>query len=136
MKYLSFSEVSEGTLLACIGATFVLSIASWKFIETPFRKKTLFPTRKGIFLFGGIVGGIFVILGTVIYKADGIPSRFPPEVSQHKRIQSEFDFIQQLNVLLEGETLPTFGSPIEGEAKPGPLLWGDSHAMPAMPGID
>ncbi|MDF1756032.1 MAG: acyltransferase family protein [Verrucomicrobiales bacterium] len=136
VKYLSMSEVTQTKLVVTLLASFILAVLSWKYVETPFRKKSIFGTRKQIFAFGAVVGGFFVIVGTIMYKTDGYPSRFPPEVVKHQKNDSRFIHTTQLDCLLKGESLPTVGAPVSETGPPATLIWGDSHATVLLPAVD
>ena len=70
-----------------LAVCFVLATFSWKYVETPFRKKKF--SRRALFAasFAGMVG--FVVAGIALAAADGLVGRFSPEVS---RVASFLDY--------------------------------------------
>jgi len=57
-------------------ATFPIGYLSWRFIERPFRDRKRF-TRGQIFGIAGVVSAVFVGLGVLIIKTDGLIDRYP-----------------------------------------------------------
>ena len=49
-KYLKGVTLGTVESVAMLLVMLVVSVASWRFVETPFRRKQLLPTRKGIFI--------------------------------------------------------------------------------------
>lgn len=135
LKYTLITEVSSAHLAGALALSFVLACVSWKYVEVPFRQKSLCGKRKQLFAVAGALSVLFVIAGTVLYKTDGIPGRFPEAVSRHKRIPSPFDNIARLNQLVETGNLPAVGGDPESVSKKM-VLWGDSHAMCLLPSFD
>ena len=68
----------EKTVL--IAVCFAFATLSWKYVETPFRKKRF--SRRALFIasFVGLTG--FVVMGNRLAAADGLAERFAPEVSR------------------------------------------------------
>jgi len=135
LKYTAVTEVTNLHLAGALLLSFLLACLSWKYIETPFRRKTLFGKRKNLFVLAGVLGTLFIVSGTILYKTDGIPKRFPEEVSRHRKVPSPFDNIPQLHEFVETGKLPTVGADPESAAGKM-LLWGDSHAMSLLPAFD
>lgn len=135
LKYTLINEVSSLHLAGALVLSFLLACLSWKYVETPFRKKVLCGKRKQLFAVAGTISILFIIFGTVLYKTDGIPDRFPEEVSRHRRIPSPFDNIAQLKEFVVTGNLPAVGGDPE-LVENKMVLWGDSHAMCLLPTFD
>ena len=135
LKYTAVTEVTNLHLAGALLLSFLLACLSWKYVETPFRRKTRFGKRKNLFVLAGVLGTLFVVSGTILYKTDGIPERFPEEVSRHRKVPSPFDNIPQLHEFVKTGKLPTVGADPESAAGKM-LLWGDSHAMSLLPAFD
>ncbi|MEJ2612436.1 MAG: acyltransferase [Candidatus Thiodiazotropha sp.] len=94
-------SVFKGNVLVLLGMTLLLSYLTYRYIEAPFRNKSLISARK-ILLFS-LVGGLFLIsAGIVVISSNGFPSRFSSEdralltqLSNYKGYnQRAFDAIQ------------------------------------------
>lgn len=71
--------LSEKTLL--IGASFALSYASWRWIETPLRRgDILWKTVRHRFLSVATGAVVFSLTGIAIWQLDGAPKRLPDNV--------------------------------------------------------
>ena len=66
----------ETAFLAAIALSFILSILSYRYVETPFRNKKLF-TRRFIFVFSISSILIFLTIGWFGHLYRGYPARFP-----------------------------------------------------------
>jgi len=136
IKYLVLTDLPDFYLPLALVASFVLAWLNWKFVETPFRKKTILPDRRRLFMVSGVLSVVFVVVGTYLYKADGIPSRFPPEVTKHRKEKHNFPGNDGLENLSRTGELYVIGDRTKNETPPQILLWGDSHAMSVIPVID
>ncbi len=116
----------------------VLAVLSWRFVETPFRKKKWMTTRKSAFRFAGAVTLASVVLGAVLDLSEGLPARLPERVARQDqaagdklggRVDVKPEDVRQDRLYVlgaeKGSTLP-----------PQLLLWGDSHARHAIPAAD
>ncbi len=124
----SINVPSNTTYLILILASFLLAFLSWKYFETPFRKKEFF-TRKQIFLSSFIVGLFIVLIGIITVSSNGFEERFTPK--ELKAIQPEkFDnsvckWTRPIEELVNLEFCE-FG---DLNSKKNPIvLYGDSHA--------
>ena len=117
-------------------ASLVLAVFSWRFIETPFRKRAVFNSRIRIFSFGSIATILLLAAGLAFYKLEGVPSRVPAEAIQYAAGRNDLAFIHELDLksALAGEFIE-LGA--KDKSMPVALfVWGDSHAMAAMPILD
>lgn len=135
LKYTVITEVSTSHLVGALALSFVLTYFSWKYVEVPFRRKSLCGKRKQLFAVAGTFSVLFLIAGTVLYRTKGIPARFSETVSRHRRIPSPFDTIPRVTQLAETGNLPTVGGDPQLVSKKM-LIWGDSHAMCLLPSFD
>ena len=119
-------------LLASAG----LAILSWKFVETPFRQRALLRSRAGIFTAAGFAAGALLLVGLAIHRGAGFPSRVPAAALQFANAAD--DRASQAEVGLPDAQAGKFlelGT--ADQRQPVRLLvWGDSHAMAAMPVFD
>ncbi len=105
--------------LIAVGSSFVLGWASWRFIETPFRRTTAMDRKRVFGLSTGISAALVVFCTTVIVS-DGWRFRFPDKVL------AVIDG-SRIAELKEQELIPV-GPPLSAGESPRFLLWGDSHA--------
>jgi peptidoglycan/LPS O-acetylase OafA/YrhL len=113
---------------------FILSILSLKFIETPFRKRKICPTRAGILGFTIALTILIVSLSGLIYLKRGLPQRIPESALKYDRVQGNQRFStkdkQDLPSGLRVQKLGVEGAPART------LLWGDSHAEVLLGALD
>ena len=114
-----------------IGVSIFVSWLSWKYVETPFRNKTVSATALYRFALASVAG--LVLASVALLASNGLASRFPPNVAQ---IASFLDY-DQSSVSREGSCFltPQFArldvetACMQGDAaKKNYLLIGDSHA--------
>jgi len=132
-KYYLLRELNKNDILTILLIILILSIISFKFIEQPFRRDSLFKNKLSIpFIFFGVVTLIFALSGLWVSVENGMPYRYSDANADIMRIEKRdaelLKFIEARTengkVLLGDDTaLPTF------------ILWGDSHAQALMPAI-
>lgn len=125
--------INAAQTLALIALTFAMSYLSWRFVEKPFRSRSLFARRR---LFRTTALGTFATaaLAVVIFVSGGVPQRF---TDQERLILSAMDgfdpagsscLSQEIDV---AESMPgcRFGfKPVPRAARPQYMVMGDSHA--------
>jgi len=122
--------------LALLAMSTALAILSWKYVETPFRKRRVFQGRRQIFAFAGSSIAIFLIFGFLVLHGQGIPSRFSARALSY--IETRSHNPSWNNISLQEAQAGQFvelGSK-EGNQPIDILIWGDSHAMAVTPAID
>lgn len=131
---------SELMLTLCMLSIF-LAYFSWKFIETPFRKKAI--SQKIILMFSALGLIAFAAFGSYGYVSDGFASRFQASVHGY---QTTAEYMREVNtrfVRCEPETIAITRPTYEGmlhcnQSEKGEADWiilGDSHAEHLFPGI-
>ncbi len=123
--------------------TFILSICTYIFIETPFRNKDFLSNRTAVFSLGFILILILFSSGAYIYKNNGLPNRTPESTRAIAIAVADFNprrdecfknNLKQISILSGGEPC------IIGKEKENKqidfILWGDSHADAIMPLFD
>ncbi len=116
--------------------SFVLAILSWRWIETPFRRGTLFRTRLGILSFAGVSTAALVLAGFYIILFQGLPDRLPTLAADFADSANDMGIRQELD--LNDITQEHFVE-LGGQATQEPpkiFVWGDSHAMAILSVID
>ena len=135
------SDHSKGGKLGFMMVSLSIATLSWRFIETPFRKGSLRPGRRTLFLING--GTIFVLatIALIMLAAHGIPPDFPEEALQlNPYTHYSSDNLWRHNVCFF--TPDTNFSDLnistclhEDNARRQFLLIGDSHAADLYPGL-
>jgi peptidoglycan/LPS O-acetylase OafA/YrhL len=127
--------VVEGLLLAVL--SLAMAFVSWRFIEQPFRRRTIAPQRRQIYYWAGAATASALFIGAAIVTTQGLPWRIPPDIRAlalrsnymhpfrycHGRKPAE---IRAGNVCHIGDksTAPSF------------VITGDSHADMQVPAFD
>ena len=126
------------TRLLLASAGFALGILSWRFVETPFRKKQFGGTKRSIFTYSG-VGLVSCLLaaGSLVYLS-GVPTRFSDRVNAIDQCRAEalpathIASKVNLKAARAGE-FPRFCSVERPSRKI--MVWGDSHARAILPAV-
>jgi peptidoglycan/LPS O-acetylase OafA/YrhL len=140
-KYRSLGQLPVMQGLLMLALSIVLAVLSWKYVETPFRKKIFFHKRPQIFAFGAATTALLLLAGLAVFKLQGVPSRIPKDALQY--LESGNSDVAtapasgrelELKDALNGD-FPGLG--MADKALPVSLLvWGDSHAKVEMPVLD
>lgn len=133
-RHIQFRPPTDLLKGLAISLAFVLAYWTYRYVETPIRFGQ--PRRYKVFVSSSALAAVGA-LGLLVFAADGLPNRFPPEA-------------QRLAGDLGRETLVAarwgtcfVGNPVgfhaecDGEAgRPANMmLWGDSHAAHLAPGL-
>lgn len=136
-KYLSPEPLGFGHRAALVGLGFLFATLSWKYVETPFRKRKLGASRKAVFAFAG--SGLAVVLGCglVCVVMQGFPHRFSAEALKFAAATSDQAFFGKnltTEDIVSGKLLPIgVQDPL---LRPAVFVWGDSFAQAALPAVD
>ena len=131
LGFLSYAEmppVSFGAKALVLGVTFVLAYGSWRFVETPFRRRQIpkllgrgLLTTSGLAIFLIAVGG---------HVSKGYPERLPKEIGAILSVENTFG-PNNKRCLRSRDDIPTMNlkdSCVLGpHGAPRVALWGDSH---------
>ncbi|MES1201192.1 MAG: SGNH hydrolase domain-containing protein, partial [Pseudomonadota bacterium] len=63
--------------LSILGLSFVVATLSWRFIETPVRKRAVFATRPSIYRAAGAGVAAVAVAGAALWVSQGWPQRYP-----------------------------------------------------------
>lgn len=117
-------------------ASTALAFLSWRYVETPFRKRWICQTRPKIFTFAGVSMGMSLLLGLLVHYQAGFPARISTEALSYAKSRNHRAFHN--NVTLEQAMSGQFVE-LGSQATTQPisvLIWGDSHAMAVTPILD
>lgn len=129
--------LTAGQTAGVLAVVAVMAIASWRFVETPFRHVR--PSSSRTPLLGYLaVSMVFVAAGFVV---PGMVSALRPADGAVARIEEaalEVNPRQGACLRNQGQSGPLPGMPcvIGGERANTLVVWGDSHASGLMPGFD
>jgi peptidoglycan/LPS O-acetylase OafA/YrhL len=124
---------------AVVLLSFALAVASWHFVERPFRQAQGGFQRRGVFLgAGGGALAVATFAGTAM-ATNGLPSRVPGFVLVDAPGESEYDTGGQNTCFLDtNQTFADWGGDrcyVTRGRGPRVLLWGDSFAAHYVPGL-
>lgn len=92
LRVYSSTHPSFINFLALLPLIFILSVLTWRYVETPFRNKSTFG-RKSVFLFSACFTALFICAGLYLNKSYGLPLRaFDKDIKiedMDKRIYNE-----------------------------------------------
>jgi peptidoglycan/LPS O-acetylase OafA/YrhL len=121
--------------LLLLAVSVAIAALSWRFIETPFRKRVILQSQVRVFAFAGVTLGVLLVAGVAIRTLQGMPSRIPPAAMEYvKDVDRAFINEVSLQQALAGDFVE-LGT--RDKHKPISIfVWGDSHAMAVMPALD
>jgi peptidoglycan/LPS O-acetylase OafA/YrhL len=137
--YWALEPMSLGYRLTLVAASFVLAILSWRFVETPFRKRTLGGTRGPMFIWAGGGLAISAACALVLVTQLGFPERFSDRVLAIDAAKNEALHENRITKAVTVDDALNGRFPRLGAADPAPvqlLVWGDSHARSILPAAD
>lgn len=135
-KYPMLEPIPQAKRILLLLASMLLAVLTWRFVETPFRKRMLLKSRAQIFTFASITTAALLLAGLAVYKMHGFPSRIPADALRYANGATNHAFINELGLKdALNENFIEIGTgdkllPIDL------LVWGDSHAMAAMSALD
>lgn len=119
--------------LVAVGVAGVLAVLSWRYVETPFRKRSICSSRRGVLSFAIAALVVVFILGLGARFCSDLDFRIPPQAQVYASGKKDMCFINELSVrdVSIGRLVPLGRTNSSG----GPtfLVWGDSHAMAILP---
>lgn len=136
--YWSLEPLPVSYRIGMVALGLLLSVGSWHFIETPFRRRSLCPTKGGAFSMTVITLVTLFSIGSLISGLRGVPSRLPESLGNAfaKNSQDDLIFVHNHSAQeIQADKLTAFGK-LDPHAPVDLLVWGDSHAMAALPAFD
>ena len=76
-EYYTIRRLDTAQTIGWLGATFVLAVASWMFIEKPIRERRYLQTTRHFVACLGIVAVALVVVGMLYWRSGGLPQRTP-----------------------------------------------------------
>jgi peptidoglycan/LPS O-acetylase OafA/YrhL len=131
----------SGTSLWYLNAGLVLvamclAVLSWRYVETPFRRKQLMASRSAIFCLAAVSTLVSLLLGASLVLYRGLPTRLPGVAVNNDRTKENVLTYDRatLNDAQTGSFISLGTS--ENAERPSLILWGDSHAGHTAPAIE
>lgn len=122
--------------LAGIVVSVLLASASWRWLEEPIRRKCLFASDSQTVCVMGGLGLIMLVLTSAAISMEGFPERFDPQVLRYADVsgQGAGRFGRSM-IAADVESGDLFACG-KRDSKARWLLFGDSHAMCLLPGLE
>lgn len=140
-KMYVIEPVTSLDIWALIGVTAVLATLSWRYVETPFRRRQVFATQRPILLAGVAVMFVSAIFGVIVVAKDG--SMVEPSAAIRRVLSAEEDIARARDCeIIDKGTQHSLRVCQVGVAeeksphKPDFAVWGDSHGEAILPAID
>ncbi len=126
-KYYAIVKLTPLQLSAVLLVIFILSVLSWKFVEKPFRQRTILKNRK-IFPYAAGVMALALSVGAVIFWNQGFPQRL-------STLQADLDPNADVQWEKWGKCEQKMCDIGKASSTPTFMVWGDSHARALLPAI-
>jgi hypothetical protein len=135
MRYYAGMSLPASWLTAAVPLVIACSYASWRFIETPFRRGGASSSPWRTFLVAGLTAGAVIVCCQCIRMAKGLPARFSPAVlALVEPFCLDWEYGKHTRSG-DSSAFPALGR----KASDGCgclMLWGDSHGMAISPAVD
>jgi hypothetical protein len=137
-KYVSIQELSVERNVLLIAISVGLAVLSWRYLETPFRRKAVLVARPRLFGATACATIVLVACGAVFKFGDGLPWRVPAEIvaldaAGHDGNFDSLNCHDMMERAIRADQLCRLGE----NSIPGTwMVWGDSHAWALKPAID
>jgi peptidoglycan/LPS O-acetylase OafA/YrhL len=135
-EYMATEPLSKTCRIAILVSSATMAILSWRYIETPFRKRRILSRGRQAFHFAWLSMTMLVTLGLLVHWSHGFPQRLSPEALRFSKGRNDRAFRNEVS--LDEARAGRFA-----ELGPGDptqpvriLIWGDSHAMAIAPVLD
>lgn len=136
-NYMTPGHLPNGLSACLIFASLLLGFFSWRFVETPFRCKSLLPTRRRVLASAATSLIAMGCIGFVLHKTDGVRSRFTVTALKMTDARSDKNPMRRMHHDLPAKALRKAPVLLAGgqNGQPRLVVLGDSHADALMPGI-
>ena len=116
-------DLAAPVIAMCIAASFVLAIATWQWVERPFRDRQRMTGRRLMMWVGG---GALAIVGVAVAAGDGMPGRMTPETLRLAAAKQSGSTLTEACNARSADAAPCrLGAAAQA---PSFAVWGDSHA--------
>lgn len=128
-EYVAIDELAPVQSAIAVSVALLMAYISWQFVENPFRSKAgLIKTQGAVFASAAATVVLSIGLGGAILVAQGLPSRFSPDVTRILAAsESLTDRMATCSGQVEKQLDPKGGCVIGSNPRPTGFLMGDSH---------
>ena len=137
------TELTLVTQIICMALTMALSLLSWKYIETPLRRKKtneFIPVAKNMFVKPALALSLFAVIGIV---NEGFPQRFSASINEMEQAlnSNASESRNKCHSASRHASSPPredclFGDTGENQKNPSVFIFGDSHANHIVPFLE
>lgn len=119
--------------LVLVAVSFFLALASWRWIEEPFRQKRVLPESRYVFAYAGASLAILIAAACWINLRDGLGRKWTPAALHYATGQLDRESWPESDLqTAQSGKFPELG--MRGSSHPvDVLVWGDSHARALLP---
>lgn len=130
----SLTEPTWQLMLLLAACSLVLAYFSWRYIEVPARKRSVWPLpqRKTVFALSGTVASLLIAFGLAGHFTKGFPLRFDDALNMSS-IEERLRPNHGLSTECEG--FNWLHSSCQTNGEPEIVVWGDSFAMHLVGGL-
>ena len=112
----------------------LLAALSWRYVEQPFRGKSVILSRRTLFAAATCAMAAAVVLGGLVTLRKGFPGRYDPEISAILAVEGDYHGASACTASDSGLPLCRIGDP--AAASPDFAVWGDSIANSMLPALE
>jgi len=135
LRILSGKALSEALGLGALAVAFGIAVLSYYFVERPFRASKL--AAGPLLSRYGAVSLSLLLVSMTIYKANGIPWRYPSAAALDETADAATGPNRDICLVNTGTAAPNLAAKCSGvqTSEPHIALWGDSHASALAPAL-
>jgi hypothetical protein len=137
-RYVTFHDLCTAENILLVAVSVALAILSWRYLETPFRRKTALRNRPRLFAAATASVSVLVACGAILNFSDGLPWKLPSEVvaldkASHDKTNDDLRCHDMMESDILADRLCRIG---DGSVQGTWMVWGDSHAWTLKPAIE